>query len=95
MVWETNRIPIPVGAKVVSIMVTCALDASATGTNGEILQETDVHNGSEDGYGEFNWRMKFPLIVPCNFPRLRIQVSNFSAFGTNEMIGEQVISLKK
>lgn len=53
-------------------MVTCALDSSATGSNQEVINETDVHNGSEDGHGEFNWRMKFPLIVPCNFPRLRI-----------------------
>ena len=48
------------------------MDESATGTGEEITKETDTHTGSEDGLGEFNWRMKFPLVIPCKFPRLRI-----------------------
>lgn len=32
-------------------MVTMSLDKSATGNNKEIVKETDVHNGSEDGNG--------------------------------------------
>ena len=66
--------PIPKGKKCISIFIKVALDSSATGTEEEINKETDVHNGSEDGVGEFNWRffyinyfnrMKFPLIIPC------------------------------
>lgn len=48
--------PIPKGRKCISIFVKVALDSSATGTEEEINKETDVHNGSEDGAGEFNWR---------------------------------------
>ena len=32
------------------------MDKSATGTGEEVTKETDVHNGSTDGNGEFNWR---------------------------------------
>ena len=70
------------------------MDESATGTGEEITKETDTHNGSEDGLGEFNWRMKFPLVIPCKFPRLRIQGYDFSPLGS-QIIGETVISLKK
>ena len=40
-------------------MVTIALDATATGTGEAISKETDCHNGSEDGNGQFNWRFYF------------------------------------
>lgn len=53
-------------------MINISLDKSATGTGVEITKETDVHNGSEDGNGQFNWRMTFPLILPTKFPRLRL-----------------------
>ena len=48
------------------------MDSSATGIEEEVTKETDTHNGSEDGNGQFNWRMKFPFVVPCKFPRIRI-----------------------
>lgn len=31
---------------------------------GEIWHETDTHYNSKDGRGEFNWRMKFRIILP-------------------------------
>lgn len=39
-------------------------------------------------------RMKFPLVVPCPFPRLKMTVYDFSPFGTNESMGEATMSLK-
>ena len=39
--------------------------------------------------------MIFPLVLPCIFPRLRVQVFDFSAFGGDEAIGETVINLRK
>jgi|APCry1669189241_1035207.scaffolds.fasta_scaffold342781_1 hypothetical protein len=46
-------------------MVEARMDALATGTGLEEVNETDVHNGSEDGWGIFNWRMKFHFRTPC------------------------------
>lgn len=48
------------------------MEGEATGLDKEIQLETDCHNGSEDGNGQFNYRMKFPLRLPTLFARLRI-----------------------
>jgi hypothetical protein len=29
---------------------------------------------SKDGYGVFDWRMKFDISVPSEFPRLKFEV---------------------
>ena len=65
VILETLGIAKPVGKKLVSIMVGASMDASATSTGNEEAFETDVHNGSEDGWGIFNWRMKFSFRTPC------------------------------
>lgn len=94
IIWETFEIPKTATKKVVDIMVVVAMDASATGKEEEVRKETDVHNGSEKGDGMFSFRMKFPLVVPCPFPRLKMTVYDFSPFGTNESLGEATMSLK-
>lgn len=71
------------------------MDSSATGTGSEIGKETDTHMGSTDGNGEFNWRMKFNFKTPCQFPRMKISVHDFSVFGASPIIGEATISLKR
>lgn len=48
------------------------MDASATGLDKEVQKETDTHLGCDDGNGIFNWRMKFPLLLPCSFPRIKL-----------------------
>jgi len=58
------------------------------GSDGKLLEkETDTHLGSKDGYGEFNWRMKFPMKVPCAFPRLTIAVFDQKTIKADESIG--------
>lgn len=39
--------------------------------------------------------MKFPLVIPTKFPRLRLQVYDFHAFEGNDLVGETVINLNK
>lgn len=95
VILETNNIVIPEGKSLLSIMVEARMDASATGTSKEETFETDCHNGSKDGYGVFNWRMKFNFRTPCQFPRMKVTVYDFSPFGTNENIGDATISLKR
>ena len=95
VILETNDIAIPEGKTLISIMCEARMDASATGTDKEECYETDVHNGSKNGWGVFNWRMKFNFRTPSAFPRMKVAVYDFSAFGTNENIGEATISLKR
>ena len=40
-------------------------------------------------------RMVWPFVIPCEFPRMTMQVYDFATFGSNELLGETVISLKK
>ena len=94
IIWETFEIPKVATKKVVDIMLRVAMDPTATGTDKEVAKETDVHNGSENGDGSFSYRMKFPLVIPCSFPRLKMSVYDFSPFGTNENMGEATISLR-
>ena len=39
--------------------------------------------------------MKFPLTVPCSFPRLYFNAMDFNTFTGDESIGESYISLKR
>ncbi|EAR93381.2 C2 domain protein (macronuclear) [Tetrahymena thermophila SB210] len=97
IIWETFDIPIsnPIQKSTVDIFLTVSLDSTANIKGEEIVKETDVHFGSENGNGVFNYRMVFPLVIPCSFPRLRLQVSDFSTVGSNESLGETVITLRK
>ena len=57
---------------------TLLFDVDGVLTNGQVfLMENGefVRNmNSKDGYGVFNWRMKFDISVPCEFPRLKFEV---------------------
>ena len=44
---------------------------------GQKPQTTDTHWRSEDHTGKFNWRMKFPIILPNKTPRFKLQISFF------------------
>lgn len=94
IIWETFEIP-KTTKKVVDIYVMVTMDSSATGNGSEEVRETDVHMGSEDGNGEFNWRMKFNFKTPCQFPRMKLSVLDFSTFGASPSVGETTISLKR
>lgn len=39
--------------------------------------------------------MKFPITIPCTFPRLYFNCVDFNTFGADETIGEAYISLKR
>jgi hypothetical protein len=60
------------------------------------MKETDTHLGvKDDGIAIFNWRMKFPIKIPCTFPRLYLTVYDFNAFASDDAIGECYISMKR
>ena len=60
----------------------------------EVKKRTDTHLGSKTGWGQFNWRMKFDLELPCDAPRFRVGIHDADVF-SDEIIGESQITLKK
>lgn len=57
IIWETRDVPL-VDGKSVDIYMKVLFDPTGWSGN-EIIKETDVHYGSKDGRGEFNYRFKF------------------------------------
>ena len=78
--------------KKVDIKVKCSIKDDI---DGEINRETDTHMGSKDGFGEFNWRMLFKIILPSSSPRLVMGIFQRSLLGSDTAIGESIIDLSK
>lgn len=77
----------------VDIWVKASFDP--TGRPEDIVEKrTDVHNGSKTGWGQFNYRMKFTLALPCEFPRLKIAIHD-AGYLTDDAIGETAVNLKR
>ncbi|KAH7825291.1 putative myoferlin-like protein [Monocercomonoides exilis] len=56
-------------------------------------QETDVHWRSQDGVGNFNWRLVFNVILPCHVPRLKLQIWDKNMLSANDSIAEAILHL--
>eukprot|EP01016_Furgasonia_blochmanni_P007684 TRINITY_DN1307_c0_g1_i2.p1 TRINITY_DN1307_c0_g1~~TRINITY_DN1307_c0_g1_i2.p1 ORF type:complete len:498 (-),score=69.53 TRINITY_DN1307_c0_g1_i2:413-1906(-) len=93
IIWETFEVP-RIGQSAVDIFVRVTYAPEGWASE-EISKQTDTHMGSDDGWGIFNWRMKFALKLPCNFPRLRFSVFESHAATADVSLGEGIISLKK
>lgn len=57
IVWDVLNMPDPEGKTQIDLFVTCTLPKYND------TQKTDVHKGSSDGNGSFNYRMVFPIKV--------------------------------
>jgi len=57
-------------------------------------QITDTHWRCEDHHALFNWRMKFPITVPSQNPRFKLQVWDKDILNPNDAIGEANINLR-
>ena len=69
IIWETRDVPL-INGDSVDIYVKVLFDP--TGWSGNPVQkQTDIHYGSKDGRGVFNYRFKFDVSYPCEFPRLK------------------------
>ncbi len=69
IIWETRDVPILSG-KSVDIFVKVQFDPTGW-SGGQIEKSTDTHYGSKDGRCIFNYRFKFDISTPCEFPRLK------------------------
>jgi hypothetical protein len=92
IIWETRYVPIFNG-KTVNIKVKVTFDPTGW-VSDEVNKETDVHNGSKNGWGDFKWRFKFVIETPCDFPRIKFNIVDNGTFA-DTAIGEAVLNLKK
>jgi hypothetical protein len=92
IIWGTRDVKL-VNGESVDIFVKVIFDPFGWAKD-TIETQTDVHYNSQDGRGEFNWRMKFAIELPCEFPRIKIQVYG-NGLINNEIIGENTINLQK
>jgi len=92
IIWETRDVPLVDGDKV-DIFVKVTFDP--TGRPSEsVTKQTDTHYSSRTGWGQFNWRMKFDLEVPCDYPRIKFAIHDYGVVD-DESIGESTINLKR
>lgn len=93
IVWETRDVPL-MGGDSVNIFVKVQFDPTGSAGN-SVDKQTDVHHGSKDGQGIFNYRFKFDVSTPCEFPRLKFQLYAYRYAFSNESIGESILNIKK
>jgi len=96
VVWGVKDVPIADEfTNQNDLYVTCECVGA---TDGADFQKTDTHLRSKNGIGNFNWRMKFPLMLPRHrhqpWPRLRFQVWDKDLIAANDSLCETQMSLK-
>eukprot|EP01006_Ploeotia_vitrea_P043964 TRINITY_DN66795_c5_g1_i1.p1 TRINITY_DN66795_c5_g1~~TRINITY_DN66795_c5_g1_i1.p1 ORF type:complete len:1371 (-),score=823.25 TRINITY_DN66795_c5_g1_i1:1409-5521(-) len=90
IIWETKDCVLKDGDKS-DIFVSCMLDDMDRSDR----QETDSHWNSKDGSGSFNWRMKFPVVLPKTSSRLKIALWDKDLLSANDQLCEAIINLKR
>jgi len=91
IIWDVNEVPIE-GKKALKLFMKATMNSEGWSTEG-IEKLTDTHLGVEDGKGQFNYRMLFPLTLPCAFPRIKIESFDMSTVGSDEAIGSVTFEL--
>lgn len=90
VVWQTRKCA-PKDEKKSDIFVSAMMDGMPRSER----QETDSHWNSKDGTGSFNWRMKFPLMLPYPNPRLKLQIWDKDLISADDIIAEAILNLSK
>lgn len=93
IIWELRDVPL-INASSVDVYVRVMFDPSGW-SGSEITKDTDVHYSSTDGRALYNYRLKFNIETPCEFPRLKFQIKDFNLVSGDESIGETTLNLKK
>ena len=70
IIYETRDVPLVDGDKVDIYLKATYMTDEWDESN--VCKQTDVHNNSKDGRGEFNYRMLFRAKMPAEFPRIKL-----------------------
>ena len=92
IIWEIRDIPLGNKDKL-NLFVRCCLDPTGWAAD-QIIKMTDTHMNSSDGYGVFNYRFKFDISVPCEFPRIKFDVLE-TGLTSDDGLGSAMINLKR
>lgn len=87
IIWEVFDIPLN-GKDSISIFVRAYTENEGWSSN-RLSKDTDPHLNSK-GYGIFNYRLLFPLTIPCAFPRIKISIFDFNAFSDDQALGSVI-----
>jgi hypothetical protein len=97
IVWGCKGVPIKdTLTEKTDLYITGSVDESGAAV-APAMQTTDTHLRARNGVGNFNWRFKFPIALPCKpgkQPRLRLQVWDMDFFSANESLCETYLSLR-
>lgn len=91
VIWNTRNVPLVDGDSKVNIKVKISFNDGKK----NVEDETDVHYGSTDGVGEFNWRFVIPFAFPNGHTILTAQIYNHNLLSESDQIGSVNIDLKK
>lgn len=86
IVWGTRDIKSHSGVdKGLNQLVSATANFDASGE--DTVRSTDVAYKGEQSE-TFNWRMKFPVRLPCKVPRIKFSVWNYNYVYSNEVVGD-------
>lgn len=96
VLWSTKDIRMPEEKdRDKDVDQTMTITTNFTGERGEdILKDTDTAWYSAGGAADWNWRMVWPLKLPCQVPRIKLTVWDDRVIGDKEAIGECMYSLQ-
>ena len=91
IVWETKDIALCDG-DTVDIYIKAIFCAESL-NNVTVEKQTDIHNASKDGKGIFNYRMKFNVKMPVDFPRIKLQLYSKNLLSGDNCLGESTLNI--
>jgi hypothetical protein len=91
IIWETREVPLVDGDSV-DIYLKAIFSQDSLNSH-PVTKQTDIHYACKDGRGIFNYRMKFDLQMPSDFPRIKLQLYDHNMI-TDEALGEAMLNIK-
>lgn len=96
VVWEANDVPIMDVEDTTDIYVTCGMPFLR---EDPVELKTDVHYRSQTGFGSFNWRLVFPVVIDEYTKeeelKLVFKIWDKDILKSNEYISEATVPISK
>jgi len=87
VVWDCNNVP--------SRDQEGTSDIYVSGKIGNQTQQTDTHLRSNDGYGSFNWRMVWRIMLPNKDNTITFQIWDQDFMTDDDFIAEATVNFEQ